>query len=400
VQRLRRYVMIGLITVLLFSLYRLVAVHIPPEDQPALNHRTPSPATVPAGTEERLLAKIERQISEAESQDVASQEILDLLVESVAANRSEARIVDQHPQPDSQVLYATLLSEPLRLQFFRRTGLQPEPQERSALVADYLKTLGLPWVVQVVSALRKEDRSQCYLLSQPGVCPERLLEFKSSPSEPTGTGFLSSLGPTSVIFFLYHRFFDHDRAAAVARTALAAVPFPIRGKTICDMGTAIGAPLVFYEQAVGPEGRVYAADAVPWSLDFVRFCIEKGQLSRTTLVPSKMTDCMLPAESVDCFVLTDVHLGPSFGHPGAYRKEVLPWLQSMARALRPGGCLILDEMNPIARSEIEQAFQPTGLVLERYLTGGDYARLSGRPLGDNTLPFVAVLTKKVASAPR
>ena len=271
----------------------------------------------------------------------------------------------------SRSLYSNWLSEPLRQEFYRRAegGTRPpQSEERSRLTRGYLEELGLPWVVEAVRALRVEDRARLVELSEPGAYPERLLR-SAQGTKGSWSPYNRNIDRTTGVYFLYSSFFNEDRGLKIARRALAAAPGSLEGKTVCDMGTAIGPPLSYYEQAVGPKGRVYAVDMNPYALDFVRFCLEKGQLSRTTVVPSEEDDCKLPAGSVDCFILTGVHMGAGVRPEEAYRTRTLPWLNSMARALKPGGALILDENERFTREEVLQAFQPTKLVLEKWEWG-------------------------------
>lgn len=53
-------------------------------------------------------------------------------------------------------------------------------------------------------------------------------------------------------------------------------------------------------------------------------------------------DVGLPAKSVDLIIMNGVHLGAGLSD-GAYKDKTLPWLKSMARALRPGGLMVIED---------------------------------------------------------
>ena len=55
-------------------------------------------------------------------------------------------------------------------------------------------------------------------------------------------------------------------------------------------------------------------------------------------------DVRLPYESVDIIVMSGVHLGAGLKKL-KYSRITLPWLRSMARALRSGGIMIIEDNN-------------------------------------------------------
>jgi SAM-dependent methyltransferase len=382
-----RLALLGFIVLLAFQLHRVASVDVG-RWAPVAPSQKVAGGTSSLASEDHFLSKFEERIVRSKGQELTSPEALEELLASLRARPVHADGKGHQDDRLTQKLYANWLSSPLREDFLRHLNYRPQSlssDRHSRLIRDYVNELGSEWVVEVARALQGQDTARLLELSRHGTCPERLLRC-----DAPGSGGRDRNAPevdrTTGIHRLRSGFFDENRAQAIAQCAIAAAPGSLEGKTICDMGTSVGAPLAWYEQAVGPKGQVYAVDIDSYSLDFVRFCVERGHLSRTKVVPGKADDCMLPAETMDCFILTDVHMGSGFEPERTYRTSTLPWLRSMSTALRPGGYLIVDEGQPFNREQVCEAFKSVNLVMTKWEQSRDY--------NPDPASFVAVFRKK------
>ena len=106
------------------------------------------------------------------------------------------------------------------------------------------------------------------------------------------------------------------------------------GQVIADIGAGSGYYSVLLSKAVGAEGRVYATDIQPEMLAILRRKLEVQSIRNVTLVLGAATETKLPDASVDLALMVDVY--HELAQPQAF-------LQSLKRALRPGGRLVLIE---------------------------------------------------------
>jgi len=104
------------------------------------------------------------------------------------------------------------------------------------------------------------------------------------------------------------------------------------GMVVADVGCGGGYFTFRLAQAVGPQGKVYAADPADKPLQGVRERAQKQKLSQVEVIHSEPTNTKVPNESCDAAVLICVvHEAQPKNQPGLF--------QDLARALKPGGML-------------------------------------------------------------
>ena len=106
------------------------------------------------------------------------------------------------------------------------------------------------------------------------------------------------------------------------------------GQVIADIGAGSGYYSVLLSKAVGAEGRVYATDIQPEMLAILKRKLEAQSIGNVELILGAEAETKLPDASVDLALMVDVY--HELAQPQAF-------LQSIKRALRPGGRLVLIE---------------------------------------------------------
>jgi SAM-dependent methyltransferase len=112
---------------------------------------------------------------------------------------------------------------------------------------------------------------------------------------------------------------------------LLAIP---EGAVVADLGAGVGYYTLKIAKIVGPKGKVYATDIQPEMLRMLRTRAEKAGIRNIETIAGSANQTNLPGAAVDIVLLVDVY--HEFSEP---RKM----LESIARALKPGGRLILLE---------------------------------------------------------
>src|SRR6266849_6657662 len=107
-----------------------------------------------------------------------------------------------------------------------------------------------------------------------------------------------------------------------------------KGLVVADIGAGSGYMTVRLARRVGPTGKVYATDLQPRMLAIVNARARYLKLWNIELVQGTVDDAKLPAGAIGLALLVDVY--HEFWHP----QEML---QSIKRALKPGGRLVLLE---------------------------------------------------------
>jgi ubiquinone/menaquinone biosynthesis C-methylase UbiE len=107
-----------------------------------------------------------------------------------------------------------------------------------------------------------------------------------------------------------------------------------KGLVVADVGAGTGYMTVRLARRVGPTGKVYATDLQPRLLAILNARARYLKLSNIELVQGAIDDAKLPAGAIDLALLVDVY--HEFWRP----QEML---QSIKRALKPGGRLVLLE---------------------------------------------------------
>jgi SAM-dependent methyltransferase len=140
------------------------------------------------------------------------------------------------------------------------------------------------------------------------------------------------------------------------------------GMVVADVGAGSGYMTVRIARRVGPSGRVIATDVQPDLLTIIRDKARAQQLTNITTVQGTESDARLPDGTVDLALLVDAY--HEFRNPQRM-------LQSIRRALKPGGRLVLVEYRkedariPIApthRMSVAEAraeVEPEGFTFER-----------------------------------
>lgn len=106
------------------------------------------------------------------------------------------------------------------------------------------------------------------------------------------------------------------------------------GVNVCDLGCGNGYHTIPIAKAVGPEGKVFGVDIQPEMLDLLKVRALAAEANNIVYVPGSQTETKLPDASCDLILMVDVY--HELAHPE-------PMLQSMKKALKPGGQIVLVE---------------------------------------------------------
>ena len=123
---------------------------------------------------------------------------------------------------------------------------------------------------------------------------------------------------------------EAEEAPSKAVTALDLRP----GQVVADIGAGSGYYTMLLSKAVGPRGRVYATDIQPEMLALIKKKIDVAPASNVELVLGTPAESRLPDGALDVALMVDVY--HELAQPQAF-------LQSLRRALKPDGRLILIE---------------------------------------------------------
>ncbi|HEU4925849.1 MAG TPA: methyltransferase domain-containing protein [Vicinamibacterales bacterium] len=123
---------------------------------------------------------------------------------------------------------------------------------------------------------------------------------------------------------------ESEEAPSRAIAALQLRP----GQVVADIGAGSGYYTMLLSAAVGERGRVYATDIQPEMLALIRKKIEQHPITNVELVLGTATESRLPDRSLDLALMVDVY--HELAQPQAF-------LQSLTRAIRPDGRLVLIE---------------------------------------------------------
>jgi ubiquinone/menaquinone biosynthesis C-methylase UbiE len=123
---------------------------------------------------------------------------------------------------------------------------------------------------------------------------------------------------------------EQEEAGAVMRKELRLKP----GMNVCDMGCGNGYHTIPMARAVAPGGKIFGVDIQPEMLDLLRVRAMQAKAENIVYVPGAQTDAKLPDASCDLILMVDVYHELS---------DPEPMLQSMKKALKPGGQIVLVE---------------------------------------------------------
>jgi SAM-dependent methyltransferase len=148
----------------------------------------------------------------------------------------------------------------------------------------------------------------------------------------------SFLAPDLAVDPFIQRFEAESREIARAAGAIAACCGLTPGTAIADVGAGTGLFEPLFDQAVGPDGKVYAVEISTAFLAHLAARAAAVGWRNVELVASSERSVELPARSVDVVFVCDTY------HHFEYPQSTLA---SIRRALRPGGLLVVVDFERI-----------------------------------------------------
>lgn len=160
----------------------------------------------------------------------------------------------------------------------------------------------------------------------------------------------------------FHHLLRHTYTKNTAETYVNAIKkslqdinCDLQGKSLLDVGTGSGVCLPIFRSYIGKNAVLAATDIDPYALDACAY-LNKDFNVKTFVCNEK--DIEAPENSYDIITMLRVHLGPGIGH--IYESHTVPWLQSVRKALKPGGLLVIYDDEQRIRTEIEKYVAPIG----------------------------------------
>lgn len=328
-------------TALLWILAILVAgLFLPPPLPPPPPSRNPAPPPqadeVPVPPRDRLSCLEELGRLEAEMADrlergkpfADDEQLFDRLYLLARASG------ETHPYR----LWLALFSPRLKARI-RTASLVPTPWDRKA--ARYLtEVLDPAWSLRIASVARSQDPQVQEAHLGPRHCPPALRRAMRSAAGVWGQPE-EVIAPWTGVNHLFFGSYTEARGRRFAETSLRMARTylgGLRGLAMAEVGAGSGPCLETFREALGPEGRLYAVEVDPFALDLLREL--NGELGVWAILGTPRSS-ELPSQSLDMITMIGVHLGP--GLTQLYKDFTLPWLRSMARALRPDGIMVIDD---------------------------------------------------------
>jgi ubiquinone/menaquinone biosynthesis C-methylase UbiE len=157
---------------------------------------------------------------------------------------------------------------------------------------------------------------------------------------------------------------EQEEAGETMREELKLKP----GVNVCDLGCGNGYHTIPIAKAVGPDGKVFGVDIQPEMLDMLKVRAMSAKADNVVYVPGSQTETKLPDASCDLILMVDVY--HELSEPG-------PMLQSMKKALKPGGQIVLVEFraedhsvpikpeHKMSKEQIKKEMNANGYTLTR-----------------------------------
>jgi tRNA A58 N-methylase Trm61 len=162
------------------------------------------------------------------------------------------------------------------------------------------------------------------------------------------------------------------------------------GSTAADIGAGSGVLTEQLARVVGPKGQVFAVDIQDEMLALIRERMKQEGLKNVETVLGEITSPKLEAESVDLMLLVDVY--HEFSHP-------YEMTEAMARALRPGGRLVLVEYRKEdPRVPIKEVHKMTEAQVKKELLQPEFGLAWDKTFEDLPRQHVIVFRKKEPTA--
>jgi len=140
------------------------------------------------------------------------------------------------------------------------------------------------------------------------------------------------------------------------------------GMVVADVGAGTGYYARRIARLIGPKGLVYAVDVQPEMIQMLTELAAKAKVENIRPVLSSVSNVNLPDASIDLALMVDVY------HELEFPYEVL---QSLVRALKPGGRLVFVEyraedpkvpikaLHKMSQAQVRKEAAPHGLTYER-----------------------------------
>src|SRR6266513_2532465 len=145
-------------------------------------------------------------------------------------------------------------------------------------------------------------------------------------------------------------FENEDREVYRRRNEILAAAGVKPGMAVADVGAGTGLFTLLFARAVSPGGRVYAVDISRAFIEYIGERAKAEGLDNVTTILTKGTETELPEASVDLVYTCDTY--HHFEHPGET-------LQSIKRALKPGGRMVVIDFEKIPGQTHQQRIDHT-----------------------------------------
>lgn len=239
----------------------------------------------------------------------------------------------------------------------------PKDDEFHKRSFDYMADLDILWCIKHAHDLDSDSKAYSGTRDE---LPLRYQAYWDDIEAGRNEFAHATVGISHILFKGY----DFERAKKLTGELLWAINkcgFDMRGKTLADIGSGSGMALPFFREAIGQEAKMYAVERDPYTTDVLRYM---AKFSNAQAIDGKDADCCLPPESVDVITLIGVHMGA--GLTREYEATTAPWLQSMQRALKPGGIMVIHDGDKVLLYDgLIEKTEAQGFKLRHFFPGQD-----------------------------